>query len=190
MEVTQADLERFAALMAQMRPMNEERMKSLPPEQRKKMEAMMGGKPIDIKFEKMGGKKTINGFSCEMYRKLEDGKATEEDCIAPWSAGFIQKSDFAGLKKFAEEVAKTAGMMGRGGQDMFAQFEKAPGFPVSRHILEPGEQADEVLKSLKRGSIPASMFAVPAGYTKKELPMGMGGGMHRGGPSGPMTPRP
>jgi hypothetical protein len=204
MEVTQADLERFAAMMTQVRAQSAERMKSMPPEQRKKMEAMMGGgKPIDIKFEKMGGKKTINGFSCEMYRKLEDGKATEEDCIAPWSASLIQKSDFAGLKKFAEEVAKTAGMMGRGGQDMFSQFEKSPGFPVSRHILEgeglgPNERAlrgqvtpqeDEVLKSIKRGSIPASTFAVPAGYTKKELPMGPMGGPHHGPGGRPMMPQ-
>ena len=154
---------------------------------------MGAAKTPDIKFEKMGGKKTINGFSCEMYRKLEDGKATEEDCISPWSASLIQKSDFAGLKKFAEDVSKTAGLMGpRGGQDMFAQFEKSPGFPISRHVLEGGHE-DEVLKSIKRGSIPASMFTVPAGYTKKEIPMGaMGGGMggpHHGGGK-PMMPPP
>jgi hypothetical protein len=47
-------------------------------------------------------------------------------------------------------------------------FENAPGFPVLRHPLEPG-QPDEIIKSLKRGSIPASTFTVPAGYTKKDL---------------------
>jgi hypothetical protein len=192
MEVTQADLERFAAFMTQMRAQNAERMKSMPPEQRKKMEAMMGAaKTPDIKFEKMGGKKTINGFSCEMYRKLEDGKPTEEDCIAPWSASLIQKSDFAGLRKFAEDVAKTAGMMG--GNNTFAQFDKSPGFPVSRHPLDATDHEDETLKSIKRGSISASTFAVPPGYTKKELPMGMmggGGGMHHGPGGRPMAPPP
>jgi hypothetical protein len=196
MEITQADLERFATMMTAMRAQNQERLKSLPPEQRKRLEQAMDGadgKGPTLTFEKMGGRKTVNGFSCEMYRVLEDGTPKEEDCISPWSSSILQKSDFAGLRKFAEDVAKTSGMMGPSGHNkMFEQFEKYPGFPVVRHSLEPGQHEDEVLKSVKRGSIPASTFAVPAGYTKKEIPMGaMGGpGGMRHGPGGrPMPPQ-
>jgi hypothetical protein len=154
----------------------DEKMKALPPEQRLRIEQMMGGKPGDkppeLKFEKTGVKKTVNGFSCEMYRVLEGAMPKEEDCLAPWGAGILQRSDFAGLRKFAEDMAKSMGVMGR---QMFQQFDKYPGFPVTRHPLEPSKEEDEQLKSVKRGSIPASMFAVPAGFTKRDSPMGMGG---------------
>ena len=186
MEITQADMERMAGFIAAQRAAAEERMKSMPPEQRKKMEQMMGGanaKPHDFKFEKMGGKKTINGFSCEMYKIIEDGTPKEDVCLTPWSSSTIQRSDFAGLIKFSQDMQKSMGpMMGGAKRNAFDQFEKAPGFPVLRHPLEAGQQ-DEIIKSIKRGSIPSSTFAVPAGYTKKDPMQGMmGGGRHHGGP--------
>jgi hypothetical protein len=185
-EVTEADLKKFGEMMKERRAQMAEHMKSMPPEQRKHMEDMMGGKdakPHELKFEKLGQKKSVNGFSCEMYKVTDDGQPKEEDCLAPWSAGLLQKSDFAGLRKFAEDMAKDSGATGpNGGKQMFEQFDKFPGFPVTRHPLEKGPQEDEQLKSVKRGSIPASLFAVPAGYKKTESPMGAfggGGGTHR-----------
>jgi hypothetical protein len=185
-EVTEADMKRFGEMMKARRAEMQEHMKSMPPDQRKHMEEMMGGggaaKPHELKFEKLGQKKTVNGFSCEMYRVTDNGDPKEEDCLAPWSAGILQRSDFAGLRKFAEDMAKESGAMGPGGGGRtFEQFDKYPGFPVTRHPLEPGQHEDEQLKSVKRGSIPASTFAVPAGYKKTESPMGAmgGGGMHR-----------
>jgi len=183
-EITEADMKRIGEQLAARRAEMEERMKSLPPEQRKHMESMMGGaagKPRELKFERMGDKKTVNGFPCEMYRVLEEGAPKEEDCLATWSSSLLQRSDFAGLRKFAEEMAKDSGAMGAGGgHQMFEQFDKYPGFPVTRHPLEQGLQQDEQLKSLKRGSIPASRFAVPAGFKKTESPMGaFGGGAQR-----------
>ena len=149
-------------------------------------------KPRALKFERLGAKKSINGFSCEMYRVLEETTPKEEDCLAPWSASALQRSDFEGLRKFSEDMAKDAGAMGPGGgRQMFEQFDKYPGFPVLRHPLEPGQHEDEQLKSVKRGSIPAVKFAVPAGFTKKESPMGKGMGMGMGAPPrGPFKPLP
>jgi hypothetical protein len=180
-EVTEADMKRFGEMMKQQRAAMAERMKTMPPEQRKHMEQIMGAQnanPPELKFEKMGSKKSVNGFSCEMYRVLEDGTPKEEDCLSPWSSSLLQRSDFLALRKFAEEMAKDSGMMGPGRQ-MFEQFDKYPGFPVTRHPLEPGPtgvREDEQLKSVKRGSIPASTFAAPAGYTKTQSPMGAFGG--------------
>jgi hypothetical protein len=174
-----------------MRAQAAERMKSLPPEQRKKMEAMMGplgapdGKMPKVDLKAMGQKKTVNGFACEMYRVSRDGVPKEEDCIAPWSAKVLQKSDFEGFRKFAEEMAKEMGVAGTQ-NDMFQQYDKFPGLPITRHMLDGGE--DEQIESIKRGSIPESLFTVPAGFTKKELPpmggpgMGGPGGHHHGGP--------
>jgi hypothetical protein len=190
-EMTEADLDRAASMIASRRAMMQEQFKSMPPEQRARMEKMMGGaddKPHALKFEKMGGKKTISGFACEMYRVTDDGQPKEEDCIAPWSAAVLTRADFAGLRKFSEDMAKKLGVMAGPRNRIFEQFDKFPGFPVVRHSLEPGQGEDEQLKSVKRGSIPASMFEVPAGYTKKPSPfesMMGGGGPHGGRPMMP-----
>jgi hypothetical protein len=181
-EAEKSYFEMTEAAMKEKRAEMDAKLKSMPPEQRLRIEQMMGGKPGDkppeLKFERTGEKKTVNGFSCEMYRVVEGAMPKEEDCLAPWGAGILQRSDFAGLRKFAEDMAKDMGVAGR---QMFEQFDKYPGFPVTRHPLEPGQHEDEQLKSVKRGSIPGAKFAVPAGYTKKESPMG-GMGMGAGGP--------
>jgi hypothetical protein len=187
-ELTEADMKRVRAQMDALRAQMEERMKTMSPEQRKQVEAMMAGmggapgkpaKPAVLKFEKLGQKKTINGFSCEMYRVLKDGVASEEDCIAAWSASTVQKSDLAGLRKFGEEMMKNFGSAGARDQIQLDQLDKYPGIPISRVPLEAdGKRGlEEQVKSIKRGSVPAAKFAVPAGYTKKSLPAG--------GPPGP-----
>jgi hypothetical protein len=198
-EVTEEDMKRMRARVDSMKPQLEAAMKNMPPEQRKLIEDKLASlnagstpvKPRDYKFEKLGQKKSINGISCETYRVLEDGKPHEEDCISPWSAGLVQKSDLEGLRKFGEEMAKDFTGSANGGQhDIFAHMDKYPGIPVSRVPLEDdgSRGPEEQIKSVKRGSIAGAKFVVPAGYTKKELPMGgMGGppGRSLGGPPHP-----
>jgi Domain of unknown function (DUF4412) len=202
-EITQEDMKKMRARVDAMRAQAAERMKNLPPEQRKQMEKMMGGglggdaagkeKEKDFKFEKMGDKKTVNGFACEMYRIVIDGKPAEEDCVSPWSAGIIKMSDFEGLREFAESM-----LQGMGGgpkeQNWFMfkkRFDQFPGFPVTRVVLEADgkRRPQEEVKSVKRGSIDAAKFATPAGYTKTASPFeqmgGPPGGPRHGGP-GPM----
>jgi hypothetical protein len=195
-EVTEEDMKRIRGRMDGMRAQMDERMKNMPPEQRKKMEEMVAGragpgamaKPREWTFESLGQKKTVNGFSCEMYRVNVDGKPREEDCISPWSAGLVKREDFAGLQKFGEEMSREFGAgEGDPSHGPFMKFDKAPGIPISRVPLEPdGKRGEEEqIKSIKRGAIPSSLFAIPPGFTKKELPMGpMGpGARHRGPPA-------
>ncbi len=211
-ELTEEDMKRVRGRMDGMREQMEERMKSMPPEQRKKMEEMMAGrggmgvmggpgamgrvgaaaKPREWTFEPLGQKKSVNGFSCEMYRVNVDGKPREEDCISPWSAGLVKREDFAGLQKFGEEMSREfGGGEGEKSRGPFMRFDKAPGIPISRVPLEPdGKRGEEEqIKSIKRGAIPSSLFAIPAGFTKKDLPMGPKGpggpGARRRGPGAP-----
>jgi hypothetical protein len=204
-ELTDQDMKRMRERVEAARAQMQERMKNMPPDQRKRMEEVMAGmgapgvapaKPPQLKFERLGEKKTVNGFACEMYRVLEDGKPHEEDCISPWSAGLLQKSDMAGLRKFSEEMAKNFAGMGGGNRAGFDRLDKYPGLPISRVPLEAGgtRGEEEQIKSVKRGSIEAAKFAVPAGFTKKELPAGGMGGPGGHGPGGhgafrPMPPQ-
>ena len=182
--------------MDAMRAQMQERMKNMPPDQRAKMEAMMGpgaaddGKAHDWKFESMGQKKTINGFACEMYRVSEDGKVREEQCVSPWSAGLVKKSDFAGIQKFAESMMDDfGGTRGHSGEHLRAASEKAPGIPIPRvPIEENGQRGEEEQIKTQARLDPGVGVAIPAGYTKKDMPAfgpGMGGHHHGGPPGGP-----
>jgi hypothetical protein len=189
-EMTEADRQKLHTQMEAMRAQMKDRLKDLPPEQRQKVEQMMG-KPDEggaapkgptVKFEAMGSKKTINGFACEMYRKLEDGKLREELCAAPWSAGLVQKSDFAAIGKFAAGMMnELGGPRARNRRNPLAELDQYPGIPISRVAIdEDGKRGQEdQIKSIKRGAIPAARFEVPAGYTKRELTFGPGRGPGR-----------
>lgn len=190
-ELTEADRQKLQSQMDGMRSQMKDRLKDVPPEQRQKIEEMMakrGGGPAAkehiLKFEALGARKTINGFACDMYRKLEDGKVREELCAAPWSAGLVQKSDFAAVGKFAASMMQDFGGPGRARRNPLAELDQYPGIPISRvSIDEGGKRGDEdQIKSIKRGAVPAAQFGVPAGYTRKELSFGpeRGRGRQRG----------
>jgi hypothetical protein len=201
--MTPEDMRRQRQRMAEARAQSEARLKSMPPEQRKKLEAMMGkkipfspmgpGKPSVIKYERMNARRTVAGFPCEMFRVLYDGTPRLEECIAAWGANIVQKSDFAGLKPYLQEMAKATG--GGGGDDVVVQMQKAPGFPIARVVLGEGGQRGEEdqLKSVKRGPIAPATFDIPPGYTKTEMPSmaapGTPGGPPRGGPFRPLPPQ-
>ncbi|HVR61255.1 MAG TPA: DUF4412 domain-containing protein [Polyangia bacterium] len=191
-EITEADVKRIRGQAAAMRGQLEQRMAAMPPEQRQQMQAMLDkmagagaepAKPVKhtFKFESLGQKKTVNGMSCQMYKVLRDGKAHEEDCISPWSAGLLKKDDVEGLRKFGEEMVSNMGMTDGHARQAFDGIDQYPGVPISRVALnDDGSRGDEdQVKSITRGSIPASRFAVPAGYTKKDLSALAGGGMHQ-----------
>ena len=57
---------------------------------------------------------------------------------------------------------------------IFSRMEKAPGIPISRVPIDENGQrgAEEQIKSIKRGAVPASVFEVPAGYKAVDLAAG------------------
>jgi hypothetical protein len=197
MVITLDDMRHQRQRMAEARAQSEQRLKNMPPEERQHLEALMGkkvpfgpiGKAAVIKYEPMNARRTVAGFSCQMYRVVFDGKPRLEECVAPWSAGPVRKSDFAGLRPFMEEMSKAAGNFG---DNYLEQLKKAPGFPITRAMLDENgaRGVEEHLQSVTRGPIPPETFAVPDGYTKTEIPTmgapGTPGAPPRGGPFRPL----
>jgi hypothetical protein len=56
----------------------------------------------------------------------------------------------------------------------FGAQSKANGFPVRSRGYEDGRLGDDeqLMKVWREEAIPASMFEIPAGYKKKQMPMG------------------
>lgn len=185
-ELTEADTKRMKERMAGAQAQMAERMKDMPPEQRKRAEEMMarfgggpGGAGMQIKYEPLGTKKKVNGFACEMYRVTMNGRPSSESCIAPWSSNIVSKAETEKWKKLQAELAKSFDMMPGFRNDQLS----APGIPVEQTHLGPDGKTAEwtsVLKSISRDPVPASTFEIPAGFTKLDS--------FTNGPRGPQRP--
>ena len=175
-ETTEADGKRLRARF-------DAALASLPPEQRKQFEAAMKQRPQapakhDLKFVALGSHQDVAGFGCEGYRLLRDGKPEKEGCYIPWSGKAVARSDLEGLKelgKFSRAILENAFGAAAAGirtAPFLAEMETAPGFPAVLDELERGGRRNvHRLVKLEHAQLPASTFAIPAGYRKVANPL-------------------
>jgi hypothetical protein len=114
--------------------------------------------------------RTIDDIPCVMYQRLDNGSVSEEICAASWGPKVGQPED-AG---WAEAIS------GRWLDDLVADRaatasakSRPPGMPLWMSPINPDRtRGDEIeVKSLRFGALPASLFAVPAGYTELDHPL-------------------
>lgn len=172
--------EQMNGAMAQM----QEALKGMPAEQRAKMEKMMAGQmqgktPTKQTVKPMGQKKTINGFACAGYT-VSGGAGETEVWAADPKVLKLDAADMTAFKEFADFMKSSFPGMERIA-DLAKDFDhpredQVPGFPVlSTHKDKSGKEdfRSELVK-LTRGSVEASAFELPAGFTKTEMPGGRG----------------
>ena len=178
-ETTQADAKAVASQLKDM-------LAKLPPEQRAKAEETLKLRTDKVtgdptRYEATGKHDKVAGFACDRYRVVRQGKTEEEGCFIPWSAGVVSKDDLAPLiefGRFMDEFMASAYGGARGGRPhgIADELQRAPGFPAAVERVAGGKtEARHRLTSLKRTSVPADQFAVPAGWSKVPNPM-LGGG--------------
>jgi hypothetical protein len=160
----------------------QEALKGMPAEQRAKMEKMMAGKmkgmaPSKQTVKPMGQKKTINGFACAGYTVSGSTGETEVWAADP-KVLKLDAAAMAAFKEFAEFMKSSIPGMERVA-DLAQDFDhpredQVPGFPVlSIHKDKSGKEdfRSELIK-LTNGSVEASVFELPAGFTKTAMPGG------------------
>jgi GLPGLI family protein len=139
----------------------QKKMESLPPEQRKMMEQMMGNKmpgktstaKVDVKDT--GEKKTIGGYACTKYEISQDGKRL----FTIWTTK--EMKGFDSMKKDMEEFGQSmAAMMPMNGKAYAEGMKTVEGFPIQTEL---GTMTMTVTKTEKRLT-PSSEFEIPDGY--------------------------
>lgn len=153
----------------------QEQLKNLPPEQRAQMEKMMGGM-FTISVEKSGTSRKIAGYDCENWTIAIGQFSKSEECVttqlkypvAAWDA-------YKGFADSMKSMMAAMGPMAKDAMKMQEQFKKMKGLPLaytsSTDIMGHKTVIASEVTSIKYGPIPASAFAIPAGYTKVENPM-------------------
>lgn len=176
-EMTRKDIESLAGTMdAAMKAMREQ-LAGLPPEQRAMVEEMMknnmpsAGATARPTFRKTGADK-VGSFACDTYEASQDGKKKADICVADLAALGFTEADFKTLTELAkpfENLAKDLqGMMPLDGTN------GAPkGLPARSVAFENGKAKSETsIKQAKKQALAASLFELPAGFTKKAMGMG------------------
>lgn len=176
-EITEADLAKVQGMKGQMEQQMKEQMSKLPPDQKKKMEEMMAkhgagdAKERRLTFEAAGKPtKTDHGFSCNPYRVLDEGKPIEEACFIPWKEAGVSMQDFQAFEAFGQFLKKMGGDSNHQGQ-IFNEMREAPGIPARTAIIrqDGATGGEQELTELKRQSIPADQFTLPAGFKKQPM---------------------
>ncbi len=180
MEMTQKDMEDNASKMNDTMKKMHEQLDKMPPEQRKKMEEMMGNmmsggaKPVPTLYKKIGSGEKIGKWVCDKYEGDRDGiKHSDMWTLDPKKLS-IGENDMQVLKDMAKFFEKSAkGMEGMFGDPGKNGLEGIPVKTVTYDGATPKFQTE--IQDVRKESVAASLFELPAGLAKKSMGMGAKG---------------
>ena len=132
------------------------------------LQKTMGGAVKPVTMQKGIAPRKIAGYDCTQYN-LAMG---EDMTWSIWAAPALEVP-----AKYIESMKSNAAMMGPMGRRFMAMYDemaKIKGYPLSFATSSKmaGRKMETLIEAteVKKGPIPASVFAIPAGYTKKALP--------------------
>jgi hypothetical protein len=181
-EMTKADVDRAAAQMSGAMAQMQAQMQNLPPEQRARIEAMMQGAGRGVagmaaaarpEYKKSGGTDKVGRWTCDKYVGTKNGEKASEICTVDPSAIGFTMADFEITKQFGEFFSR---LMPQGMDRLFSMGSAGPagfsGIPVRSVSYDSSgkETSTMELTDVSRQSFPDSLFAVPAGFQKREFP--------------------
>ncbi|HJW10075.1 MAG TPA: DUF4412 domain-containing protein [Holophagaceae bacterium] len=136
------------------------------------MMASMFGDMSEVKVTQLG-KDTVLGRSCNKVR-LQVGKINQEMSLDP---SLKPPMDMAKAMKMSSIVP---GPMGAGMRKMYEKMRELKGFPLKSHMTGMmGMDSLREATSISESAIPASAWALPAGYATKSLTEDMHMGARR-----------
>jgi hypothetical protein len=140
------------------------RMASMPEEQRKMMEQMMGdkmgGKASTYEVSLPGDRKTISGYGCGKCVITQDGK----DLMTLWVTKEVK--GFDAMRRDMEEFSsRMMDMNPMGAKGLADAMKKVDGFPIE---TETAQGINTLVTKVEKRTTPAAEFEVPAGFTKEK----------------------
>ena len=176
MRMTPDSMKKMAASMEAARAQMAEKMKSMPPEQRAKMEKMMAGTmpapPQKIEFRKAGGTATVGKWQCDKVEQLADGKPQAQLCVARLAALGLGKGDLGVLQRLATFMQQAAPQSAGATAATDPQaLEKIVGYPAfAVHMEIAAANIKTTTQSVEQKTLPPDLFEVPAGFQEEAMP--------------------
>lgn len=171
--------------MAAAQEMMQAQLEKMPPQQRAMMEKMMKSgampfpKPGETKkrdpldARATGESDTVDGTPCSIFALSRGGTSRGDVCVASWSAAGVSAADIEVVKKLGSFQARmTESFAGTvpGAEQPFELLERVDGFPLRTRREQDGKVTSETFfEDIQQVEVPAKVFEIPAGYSKKEI---------------------
>lgn len=186
-ELTPETMRQFGGITAELNAAQaqlKDTISQLPPDQQAQIENLLGSigaspardaAPAKPVFVKLGGSKTVAGYSCDLYRKSLNGQQQADFCISPASSAGFDESDFRVFDRFSDFAAPLMSShliphiddMDWGGMHRALGFA---GIPLDVVAYDRGKpDIEETVTKVVRAPIPADTFDLPAGLTRQDL---------------------
>lgn len=154
--------------MEEMKAKQKTMLANMPPDQRARAEELLAKHlgpsetPEPTKYTPLNKSKKVGSWDCDLYEGKGMGR-TSQVCMVPWKKSPVSLADL-------EELTAVNALGGAEAQGELADFKSLPGFPVESVSEGPAGKQVMVLKDVKKGSLDAKEFTVPADFTEKQLP--------------------
>ena len=177
--MTRRDMDQLAARVKERMDSPEmkkarERLKNLPPDQRKAIDETLGGGALDVR--KTGGGRTIAGHRCENWTISIGALSRTDECLAEDIP--IPPQIWEMYRGFAESLRTMMASFGPEMRDISKiqeKFRDMKGFPLATTttvtVMGKTIRTTSEVTSVGSGPIPASAWEVPAGYREVENPV-------------------
>lgn len=158
-------------------------MAQLPPEQRAMMEQMIGklgqgmpgastSRPV-LATRDSGRSETVAGRKCRVWELTRDAAVEQQLCVVPFSEVPGNEDLLALSQRMAalmKEFVDAFGEVAPSASDVEV-MGSVNGYPILMRDFEAGKPSGEevLLKQWRAQDIPAAMFEVPAGYTRRDI---------------------
>ncbi|MGH8262225.1 MAG: hypothetical protein ACRETU_03940 [Steroidobacterales bacterium] len=182
--LTKADIDRMAGQvaggMSDVQRQMQAELAKLPPDQRAKAEKMMQqhpmpgtgiSKPRLIAVKDAGRNESVNGKNCHVWNVLRDDVLIAQHCVVPY--GSLAGSDemrttVARISAMTEKLTQSVRQMNAASGNEFSGADRINGVAVLTRTFTDGEAdgTESIVTEWATRSNPASLFDVPAGYTK------------------------
>jgi hypothetical protein len=193
-KIDKAQMQQVGDQLAGMRQKMEEQMAKMSPEQRAMVESALGSagagttaaakrKAPVLSVRDTGRSDSAAGYSCRVWEILTDGKKEHEVCATaagPFPGGNDMLKSMREIGDFLSGLASSFGGKGNAIGGYWSQIQQINGVPLITRDFDSSGKADSEMRvvAVKSENLPATLFAVPAGYTEKKLPNfgALGGG--------------
>ena len=150
---------------------------SLPPEQRAIMQQRMGAMAhaaakVDVQVKPTGVSDRVAGYACQVYRTDIDGRHSADSCLANVADAGISGADVASLRSAFQQLKALSDKMSAGAFKSALDEIPADKFPVRITTFDDSGKTQVVeIKSIATSTAGAADFAIPSGYSAKEVAM-------------------
>jgi hypothetical protein len=146
---------------------------NVPPQMREMMKQRMaahGGGPVS--YAPTGKAGEVGGHACEIYATSVNGRHVNDACLASVAAAGVSAADEATLRRAFEQMQAMASKASAGMVHTGIDAMPAGKFPVRITQYDDSGAVTDIseLKELSSTVVPASDFAIPAGYSEMQMP--------------------